>query len=1079
MCFLRIFEQFFVLQMWLFTLVTIATLLCLPCLPWEESDTSIMCRITYSKEDLTSLNCSQPFLPSDVFSKLRTHRISRVPPTRRGTTAGQNHQRRIKVIVSQTQARTDSIQCGVNRSNLINIGTTSCDESKLLDFCVMNTRSVNNKALMVKDYVVSNKSDIAALTETWLNGDQSDVQTIGDLTPKGYKLPHEPRLTGRGGGVGLLHQKSLRITPLKGTSFKSFEYSELVLHVPSKQFRIIVLYRPPPSKKNKLTVTKFLEDFSVFLEHMSTTPGHLLITGDFNFHVEDDSDFDAKRFLELLAGFDLVQHVSGPTHKDGGTLDLVITRSTEKDIISNLYVTLPIISDHSAIHFKLSCAKPAFMKKTVTYRNLKSIDPQAFNQDILSSTLYTSRETSLAGLVEQYNGTISQLLDKYAPVKTRVVTIRPKAVWYTQDISAAKRKRRQLERKAKRTFLSCDVDAHDMQCHVVKDMIYQSKLSYYSNKITEHATDQKALFNVVGTLLHKKEKAPLPTCSSTQELADRFANFFVEKIRKIQSSLNTVEATYTSASHYTGAVLTEFPTVTAEQVRQLIMKSASKSCSLDPGPTWLIKNCLDGLLPIITEIVNLSLSTSTVPEKLKEAIIIPLLKKLLLDPDILNHFRPVSNLCYISKIVEKVVALFVQKHMSENKLHSIFQSAYKCFHSTETALLRIHNDCNRAIDDEQSVVLILLDLSAAFDTVDHQILLDTLSTHVGIQGKALEWFKSYLSDRSQSVCIEGVYSDQHQLTCGVPQGSVLGPLLFTVYTQPLADIVSKYGISHHFYADDTQLYLTFKQKVPGAAEAARHKIQSCIQEIREWMASRKLKLNDSKTEMLLIHSRYRKGQEFPEVQIGDELITCNDSARNIGVVFDCYLSMDKQVSAITQQAFMELRNIAKVRNFFPPGALETLCHAFITSRLDNGNSLLYGLPKKLLNRLQYVQNSMARMITSTRKYDHITPVLKELHWLPITARINFKVLLITYKCLNGLAPEYLSELLKPFDTQGMRSTEQGLLLIPRTHLVTYGDRAFSRAAPYLWNQLPRHIRNSSSVNVFKSRLKTYLFDLAY
>ncbi len=519
--------------------------------------------------------------------------------------------------------------------------------------------------------------------------------------------------------------------------------------------------------------------------------------------------------------------------------------------------------------------------------------------------------------------------------------------------------------------------------------------------------------------------------------------------------------------------------MTQDQVRKIIMDSSNKSCSLDPCPTWLVKGCLEALLPIITEVVNLSLLTPTVPENLKEAIIMPLIKKLILDPEIFKNFRPISNLKYISKIVEKVVAFHVHTHMSLQDLYELFQSAYKCFHSTETALLRVHNDCMRAMDDGQSVILVLLDLSAAFDTVDHKILLDTLSSNLGITGKALAWFQSYLSGRSESVGIDGVFSKKHTLTCGVPQGSVLGPLLFTIYTLPLAEICRKYNLCYYFFADDSQLYIAFRPLISGAMCLAAGNMEMCIAEIRACMLVRLLKLNDDKTEMLLLHSRYQKNPEFPSIKIGDAIIHCNDSARNIGVIFDSHMSMEKQVSSITKQAFFHLRNISKIRAYLSSEALETVCHAFITSRLDNGNAILYGISKKLLSRLQYVQNSTARMITSTRKFEHITPILHDLHWLPIAQRIQFKLLLMTYKCLHGIAPQYLCELLEPCRNAGLRSTTKRLLQVPQSKLKTYGDKAFSVAAPSLWNTLPQDIRDSPSVDVFKKRLKTYLFNQAF
>ena len=411
-----------------------------------------------------------------------------------------------------------------------------------------------------------------------------------------------------------------------------------------------------------------------------------------------------------------------------------------------------------------------------------------------------------------------------------------------------------------------------------------------------------------------------------------------------------------------------------------------------------------------------------------------------------------------------------------NHLHEKSQSAYKSFHSVETALLWVLNDLLCAMDSHESVLLILLDLSAAFDTVDHCILLERLSNRFGIRGSALAWFKSYLTGRFQTVCIQGKTSTPKALTCGVPQGSVLGPLLFTAYTAPLGDIAKRHNVDFHFYADDTQLYLGFK---PSNEASTKQKMEACIQDIRVWMAFNFLKLNDSKTEMLVMHPKRKPSREMTDINIGDSSISRSNFARNIGVIFDENLTLERHVRSVTSSAFFHIRNIGLIRKYLNQEATETLVHAFVSSRLDFCNSLLYGLPQWQLKKLQYVQNTAARLITRTRKGDHITPVLEALHWLPIHQRIEFKLLLLVFKSLHDLAPQYLAELLIPHKpSRPLRSCDMQLLVTPRT-VSRYGDRAFRTVAPALWNKLPYSIRNCETISSFKNCLKTYLFKCHY
>jgi hypothetical protein len=383
-----------------------------------------------------------------------------------------------------------------------------------------------------------------------------------------------------------------------------------------------------------------------------------------------------------------------------------------------------------------------------------------------------------------------------------------------------------------------------------------------------------------------------------------------------------------------------------------------------------------------------------------------------------------------------------------------------------------------AIDHKFAVRLVLLDLSSAFDTIDNNILTSLLKNHLGIGGTVLQWFMSYLADRKQYVSINDVKSILHILLYGVPQGSVLGPILFCIYILFLGRIIRKFGLLFHVYADDTQIYLSFDASKLSCAQAALSRLTSCVAEIHSWMTSNKLKLNEDKTEFLVFSSpHFQKALHQLSLKVGNVTVYPVTSARNLGVVFDNILNMDTHVTAISRSAHFHLRNIGAIRQYLTLESTVQLVHAFITSRLDYCNSLLYGVSEKSLKKLKRIQNTAARIVTRTRKYDNITPILKSLHWLPVHLRIVFKILLLTFRIQNRCAPSYLSDLLQDYITERtLRSSSQHLLFVPKSRTVRYGDRAFSVVAPNIWNNLPEHIRGATTVNTFKSHLKTYLFN---
>ena len=326
------------------------------------------------------------------------------------------------------------------------------------------------------------------------------------------------------------------------------------------------------------------------------------------------------------------------------------------------------------------------------------------------------------------------------------------------------------------------------------------------------------------------------------------------------------------------------------------MKSPSKSCSLDPWPTFLVLDYLDILITPITSIINASLEQGKCPNFFKQAHVTPILKKSSLDIEILKNYRPFSNLNFISKILARVVAVQLQTHLDEAGLMTAFQSAYRKHHSTESALLNIHNDILLNMAKGSVTALTLLDLSAAFDTIDHTILLDRLNVYYGISELALGWFKSYLSGRTHSVKVGNTLSHPATLQYGVPQGSVLGPILFSLYTNPISSIIHSHNsVNHHFYADDNQLYITL---TPTNFSHSIQKLKNCLSGIQNFMSANKFKLNPEKTEFILIGSKNNRKQLLPHfpINILGNQVSPAQSVRNLGVVFNSNFSFSDHVS---------------------------------------------------------------------------------------------------------------------------------------------------------------------------------------
>ncbi|XP_029903354.1 uncharacterized protein LOC115356335 [Myripristis murdjan] len=279
------------------------------------------------------------------------------------------------------------------------------------------------------------------------------------------------------------------------------------------------------------------------------------------------------------------------------------------------------------------------------------------------------------------------------------------------------------------------------------------------------------------------------------------------------------------------------------------------------------------------------------------------------------------------------------------------------------------------------------------------------------------------------------------------------------------------------YADDTQLYLSVK---PNETHQLS-KLEACLKEIKAWMATNFLLLNSERIEVIMFGPKYLRESVSNDIAILDGItLAPSSTVRNLGVIFDVDLSFTSHIKQISKTAFFHLRNISKLRHILSQNDAEKLIHAFVTSRLDYRNSLLSGCTSKSLKTLQLVQNAAARVLTRTRRRDHITPILASLHWLPVESRVEFKTLFLTYKTLDGQAPSYLKELIVPYHpARALRSQNAGLLVVPKISKTRSGGRSFQFQAPRLWNNLPISVRRADSLSIFKSRLKTFLFDKAY
>ena len=970
-------------------------------------------------------------------------------------------------------------------ANKSDLATVSVGESNKLcrpntskiKMSLWNARSLKNKANMVHDYLNEHELDIMLFTECWINGNDLEFKKLENNSI--YRFILNPRTKRIGGGVGCLFRSNLNIHKLDTKPTRTFEH--LALDLDSRVI-VILVYRSEPSNKHRYMMQEFFDEFSELLSLFQSDKRELLVTGDFNFHVNKSESRNTIKFTELLESHKLKQHINGPTHIAGNTLDLVITHE-QSDVLKSHSID-ELISDHNAILCELAIKKPDKPKQRIKFRKTRNINMDDFRIDLkhfFSQKLdqFNINTNSLDNLINTYENAKS-ILDKHAPETTKVITIRDPTPWNTEDIKALKTAKRKAEKRWRKTNKTIDWEVFKEKRNDLNRYTKEAKRKNLEKKISKNKGNSRALFKIINSELHRSQKPPLPVADDDIKLANDFSKYFTNKIVKIRQKLDLSTNCPRERNTFNGNTFTQFKELTQNEVRKIINNMAPKHSELDPVPTWMVKECLDEFLPLITEIVNKSLARGEMPTSLKHAIIKPFLKKTGLNLE-LKNYRPVSNLKYLSKIIESAVILQYNEHLTTNNLHDAKQSAYKPFHSTETLLTKISNDILQNGNNGDLTMLVLLDLSAAFDTIDHTILLDRLENMHGIKGTALKWFKSYLTDRSQAVIINGSLSEHEKLQFGVPQGSKLGPILFNTYITPLSEVAKKHQIDDQKYADDEQLIMAFKPSV-SCSQEARTKMENCIRDIREFLSNNKLCNNGDKTEVIILTPRDNYlNLGLNHITIDNVNINITDNVKNLGVIFDKNMKMDKQVTKMCQAAYFNIRNIAQIRNSLSKENTKTVVNALVTPHLDYGNGLLYGISAKQIKKLQIAQNSAVRLIEKMNKRDHITETRKKLHWLPIQARIEYKILTLTWKIMNNQAPEYMKNLItiKP-NNRSLRSANKNLIQHPTLKINNkWGSRSFSINCPKLWNNLPDTLRQKQTLESFKKSLKTHLFKEHY
>ena len=955
----------------------------------------------------------------------------------------------------------------------------------------------------------------------------NDSAIINEVKEQGLKMFSVPRDYGGHGGLGVIFKPEVNIklqtknsTNLK--RYKTFEYLECILKSEKGLLRFCNIYRRPYSKVHRFTKSQFLTEFEEYLTTLITKPGLPILLGDFNFHMEDQSDFYSTSLSNLLDQFCYKQNIPSntSTQKQGGLLDLVLTCDEISSNVSQFTVHPEgTSSDHYMVSFDLDCS-PELCKQTekICYRNFNSIDIDKFKLDLMNSPLINvvnlpDEPENLDKIVDLYNEHLQKLMDIHCPLihKTQKIKI-GKDPWFDSELRELLRQCRAAERKWRKSQSITDKklykNLNKLYCHTLK----LKRKVHTSASINNVKHNKRKLFKRLNKLMGK-ERSVLPSSNSDKDLAEDFSTYFSDKITKIRYDIdheqehNCAHLEDCNECCYQGDKLQQFQLLNQKDLLDLLPCMSNKFCCLDPIPTWLLMDCIVELGPVLLKIVNLSLQFGIFPNASKTAVIKPTVKDFKECTDSLTNYRPVSNISFISKLIEKAVLKQLNNHLEDNNLYCTSQSGYRHHHSCETLNIKSFDDMLKCMDEGYTVALLLLDMSAAFDTVDHSLLLQQLNENYGLTNSVLSWFENYLNNRTCSVHINETFSNIICLLFGVPQGSIVGPILFILYTKHIEHIAAKYGLRVQLYADDTQLYVGFESMNNFDINLCKERVENCLYEVKIWMCSKYLKLNEGKTKLLFLKKPYTANSSHDAEDASNfSLSVCSSDIqevdwikegeiKSLGLRLDPQLKMINHISYLKKFCFGQIMAWKRIGYLLTEDVKLMLVTQIILSKIDYNNAVLAGLPSYMIDGLQSIVNCALRFVYNVRWRDHISPYIMKSHILPVTHRVDYKICVLVFNCLNGLAPEYLQNLLKwnvptrsatsdiiRFDTnrQAPRTTQDPFFLtIPNDfgNRTRYRSRTFSHYAPRIWNKLTFELRTCSNKETFKKELKTYFFNL--
>lgn len=903
-------------------------------------------------------------------------------------------------------------------------------------------------------YIFGNgKIDIIAVSETFFkSSSQTNVSNYSVMTVN--------RKERNGGGVAIYVRRGLKSKILSTSDGEMGKPEYIICEILFGSAKILFacVYRPP----HKGHIDIFHEDLCNFITQYKYT----IICGDMNARF-GTGEYETKILSNMLSQCNLIPMPFEATYNDSSILDVIATNCS--DIILEFGQTkAPGFSAHDLIFAVFNLKVPRFEKKTVSYRDYKNLDQNKlfqYGNSLPWEDIY--KMTDINQKVKLFNELMTNVFETCIPLKTTRFT-HFSAPWMTDELKLSLRTRDRLRKVYSKTKDPNDFEMFRQARNKVKQQCRNAKVKYF-NELFDKCGNGKDMWSVIYSLGLKKDECNNDINVPADELIKHFTKVctvrYAEMTEKILQNYEKP-----NPSHYDDRFY--FKYVTPENIVDAVTSFKSNAVGVDLISVKFVKLCLPLILPVLEHIFNFSLQNSCFPELWKMGNVRPIPK--VKNPETCQDYRPVSILCLLSKVLEKLVHKQVNEFVCEKNILPAFQSGFRKGHNTTTALLKVTDDVRRAIDNRLLSILVLLDMSKAFDCVHHSILLTKLK-YLNFSESVILWFESYLKIRLMRVYAgEDFQSEWTEVQTGVPQGSVLGPLLFAIYLFDLPSVLK--FCSYHMYADDIQLYLHFPLD---KYDVAIKQLLIDLLNITEYINSHNLVLNVNKTQAMVLGSAAYVGQfnqsYHQPLKVDGNIIHFQQVVKNLGILMDPTLSWNEHCNYVINKVFSILAQLRRNFSYIPLHVRRTLVQALIFPHFDYLLPLCTNISQTNLTKLQRAQNACVRFICNVHKFEHITPYYRELRMLKLCERRTLLLAILVWKVIKYQCPSYIASSFKFMGDVHSRSTrsDSRMLLIP-LHRTTNFSQSLTVQAVHIWNSLALYNFTDCSTPTLRFKIKSLL-----